>query len=298
MKTKFTGYLILAAVVLFSCNKETSSEPANISSIQQVASQLQAIAVITSTTTQGDSVYVVHTCNANESLDSTQLSSLPAVVLGYLDSTYTGYTAQSAYSVKNSSGVMDGYVVIIQYNSNPVAVKFDATGNFVRVLEQVEGHDLMGKGWHRGGCFDNRDGMHRDTIAISALPSAILSCMGANYPQDTLLHAFVKRNGNYLVVSKNNGLYVTVFDSAAVFIRHDLLQDHHGPVASVAENALPSAISSYLTTTYPGYVFDGAFSVSVSGVVQGYWVMIDSNNTKVAVLFDAAGNFKGVRVLW
>lgn len=63
---------------------------------------------------------------------------------------------------------------------------FDASGILVRVLEQREKGELNGKGWHEGGCFGNRDGHHRDTVAVSALPATIPSYFTTNYPKDTL----------------------------------------------------------------------------------------------------------------
>lgn len=46
-----------------------------------------------------------------------------------------------------------------------------------------------------------------------------------------------------------------------------------------------TTITSYLTTTYPGYVFEKAFSFKQSGIVKGYCVVIDSNsNTRMASL--------------
>ena len=43
---------------------------------------------------------------------------------------------------KIQSGNITGYVVIIQFDGNPVGLKFDASGNFILVLEQREGRDL------------------------------------------------------------------------------------------------------------------------------------------------------------
>ena len=239
----------------------------------------------------------MHVCNPRDSLAALNFSTLPSAITDYLTTNYSGYTAVKAYSTFNSSGTLNGYVVIIQYNGNPVGIKFDASGSFVKVLEQREGHDLQGEGWHRGGCFDHRDGKHRDTVALSALPASVTSYMTTNYPQDTLLSAFVRRNGDYIVISKNNGLFATAFTSSGTFIVHTALPVRDGKISTVTADALPAAVTSYLHTTYPGYVFDKAFAFVLSGQVKGYIVIIDSNNTKYGLLFDASGNFIRVKTI-
>lgn len=297
MKRLIIGSILLIGG-LTSCKKDNSSDVSSTTTIQQAVAQTQSVAVAKSSTTANDSVYVVHTCDRDESRTAIDFSALPATVSTYLNTNYSGYTAIKAFSIKNELGVTTGYVAIIQYNGSPVGIKFDASGNFVRVLEQREGRDLEGdEGWHHGGCFEWRDGHHRDTIALSALPASITSYMATNYPNDTLVQAFKKCDSSIIVISRNNGLFATVFTSAGTFVAHVQIQQHDGQIAPVAETALPATITAYLTTTYPGYVFDKAFSFSKNGVVQNYCVIIDANNTKYALLFDASGNFIRVKVI-
>ncbi len=160
------------------------------------------------------------------------------------------------------------------------------------MLEQRDKQDLDGKGWHEGGCFSNRDGMNKDTVKLSALPSIILSYFSANYPQDTLLRAFQTINKDYVVYSIDNGSFAALFDSTGTFIRRVQLNENQGRARTVvAESALPPAIGNYLTNTYPNYVFEQAFSISKNGTITDYVVCIDENGTKYAVEFDASGNF-------
>jgi len=56
-------------------------------------------------------------------------------------------------------------------------------------------------------------------------------------------------------------------------------------------SALPATAQTYLSTTYPNYVFKQAFEVIQNGTRQGYAVFIDANGTKYALAFDASGNF-------
>jgi len=295
MKYSFKPFIVnlaIGTVVAFSsCQKENLLSQSDTAAIQAAVAQTQAVAVSVSTTTPGDSVYIVGTCPARGHRDSIAFSSLPSSVTSYLTTNYSGYTAQKAFAIKDASETLQGYVAIVTFNGNPVGLKFDASGNFVQVLEQREGHDLLGKGFHEGGCFEHRDGKQRDTVALNALPSAITAYFAANYPADTLIRAAKTREGGYIVLSKNNGVYATIFSSTGTFINRVQAPAPHGNIASIDQSALPANALSYLSSTYPNYVFNKAFSVTVNGVVQGYCVVIEANSTKYAIQFDASGNF-------
>ncbi len=71
-----------------------------------------------------------------------------------------------------------------------------------------------------------------------------------------------------------------------------------GVCISVAQTALPANALSYLTTTYPDYVFEKAFAAYSNNALQGYVVVINENNTKYAVRFDASGNFVSAKTIW
>ncbi len=294
MKTKIKRglyFLPLVFVLFASCKKEYSSD-------NTVAADETVIAVAAGVSSVSDSVYVVNACSKGSKRDTVSQASLPAAISFYLDANYAGYTFGKAYAVKDSAGTLNSYVVIVYYNDKPVALKFDASGSFVKVLEQREKSDLHGgRGWHHGGRFEGRSGSQKDTIALSALPSAILSYMSSDYPSDTLSKAYINKDSSYVVISRNNGLYATVFDAAGNFVKRMQLHSHQGKVQEIEQTALLSVITSYLSTTYPNYVFKKAFSISKSGTLEGYVVLIDANNTKYALLFDAAGSFVKVKTV-
>lgn len=284
----------LLVISFASCQKDGSVNSAavnNLTTSESAITATQAIAVSASTTTSGDSIYVIGTCASHHHTDSVAFSSLPASVATYLTANYPGYTFQKAFTDKDTTGTVTGYVVIIPYNGKPVGLKFDASGAFVKVLEQREGHDLIGHGWHQGGCFDDRGGLKHDTVAISALPAAITSYLAFNYPGDTLVHALRNRDSSYIVLSSNNGAFATVFTSNGTFVQRIQLPWREGHANSIAETALPAPTTTYLSTTYPDYVFKQAFKIVHTGTVKGYVVLIDANATKYAVEFDASGNF-------
>jgi hypothetical protein len=293
MKTKNQNISVIFLILFFtlflaSCKKENSADTSAVSPTS--ISNLQAVAVAAGTTSN-DSIYVIGICVNSHHLDSVSLTNLPATVTDYLTTNYDGYTFQKAFTDKDLSGNTAGYVVIIQYNRNPVGLKFDASGNFIRVLEQREGRDLSGKGWHDGGRFNDRDGRHRDTVALTSLPATVLSYFISNYPGDTLVRAYKNRDSSYVLFSKNNGAFATLFDANGTFIKRAELYEHTGNVAVVDQTTLSTGAQDYLSSTYPDYVFKQAFSFSENGVLLGYVVCIDANGTKYAIEFNASGNF-------
>ncbi len=307
-QTKFnllllTGLAVLT--VLSSCQKngyktnvpDNSAAITAASAIQVAASGVTTTAAVTSSgvvttpvTTSG--IFIVNCYPQGAKRDSlTSITALPDTIAKYLTANYAGYTFQKAFKITGASGSAEGYVVVINFNGKPVGLKFNASGVFVTVLEQREGHDLDGKGWHDGGCFGDRDGGHKDTLAVSALPASIKSYFATNYPTDTLLHVVVNFDATYVVISANKGLFATAFTSGGTFIKRVQIYPHAERHAPVAQADLPATVTTYLTTTYPGYVFDKAFARYLNNVLQGYFVLINTNNTRIVVQFDASGGF-------
>jgi hypothetical protein len=281
------GLLTLLTLVV-SCKKD-ATVPEDAISADLMA---YSLAVAKSSVT-GDSIYVVNACDRGSKLETFDFATLPASITSYLTANFATYTGVKAATVKDRSGAIKGYVAIINFNQKPVGIRFDAAGIFVKVLEQREGADMKrGQGWHHGGHFDDRGGKKKDSIALSALPSAITGYLSSNYGQDTLIKAFRNRDSSIVVISTNNGIFATVFDKNGSFITRFKLPAKPGKPITLPEAALPANVISYLINTYPGYVFKHAFKMTgPAGVTNGYVVFIDSNNTKYAVQFDSSGNF-------
>jgi hypothetical protein len=301
MKTKFTyPILMLLSIlcILSSCKKDagSTSTTSNITSTGTIA-----ITSLASTTTTGttDSVYLVNCFSRHSQKDTVAASALPAAITTYLTTNYSGYTFAKAYKITDSASVVTNYIVVIKYNSSYVGLKFTATGTFVSVLEQMAGVDMKGKGpgWHEGGPFSNRDGKHKDTIALSAIPSVVKIFFTTTYPTDTLLHASITSDSTYILISKNVVLYATAISASGVLIKRTQAEQHGGKHVAVTAANLPVAITTYLTTTYPAYVFDKAFSVSIGGTISGYDVFITANSTHYVVTFDASGTFEKAKVI-
>lgn len=308
MKSKFIyyGLMLLGSIGAFSsCTKDAANTATNATTTAANSALATAVAstgsiAIASISLSGstDSLYLVGCMGKRDKKDTVAFSALPATVGTYLTANYAGYTLKKAFSVKDSAGTLLNYIVAIQFNGNPVGLKFAADGTFVSVLEQRIGDDLKhGRRFHEGGPFGDRNGRPRDTIALSAIPTAVSAYFTANYAADTLLHAFVTHDSTYVLISKNNGLYATVITPTASLVKRALIDNHRGKIASVTEAALPAPATTYLTTTYAGYVFNKAFSISKAGVIQSYDVFITVNNTKYVVAFDAAGTFVAAKAI-
>ncbi len=294
--------LILAAsfttvTLLTSCTKEVSEQEANINpevtSFAVAASQTTGI----SGNTQ-DSVYIMHECKEADERKAVSDTSLPAAISTYLSASYGGYNFHKAFAVYEADdNSLKGYIIIVYYNDKPVALRFNKDGSFRKVLEQREKQDIGGKGWHLGGRFHNRNGMLQDTISIALLPAGVLTYFTTTYSTDTIIKAFEVHQKGYLLLSVNNAAYATAFNASGQFLKRVRLHAHEGKATVVEAAALPAAITTYLTQTYPGYVFNRAFSIAANGTLKGYVVMIDANNTRYGIAFDAQGNFEAAKAI-
>lgn len=278
-----------------SCKKDNSVE----SGTTDTSTAAAAITVAAnSTSASTDSKYIVQPCGRGQVRDSIAASALPASITTYLTANYAGYTFRKAYSIKSSDGIINGYVAIIYFNDKPVGVLFDSNGNFVKVLEQREKGDLDGKGWHQGGRFEDRGAIKKDTVAFSALPSAVTSYLSSNFGTDTLLKAFTNRDSSYLVISKNNGLFASLFDAKGNFVKRVELPSQHAIYQIKEITDLSATITSYLGTAYPNYTLKKAYSMLLNGTVKAYIVIIDANSTRYALEFDSTGTFVRVKTLF
>jgi hypothetical protein len=287
--------IFIFIVGLSSCSKELSRSGPAASSGPGNRSSVIGISVDSAGT---DSIYILQTCSPGYFRDSIASSNLPSAILTFLDSNYSGFNGLRAYIIQDSAGTTGGYVVIINYNNKPVALLFDGSAHFEQVLEQRQSGDLSGAGWHNGGRFQDRNGLQQDSIALGSIPFSILSYMSGNYPQDTLIRAYINIDSSYLLISESNGIFLTVFNSEGLIVKRVALSIPGAIVQSLSQNSLPAAALSYLNNSYPNFVFEEGFSLTLNNIVQGYEVILDANNTKYVVLFDASGNFETAGVIW
>jgi hypothetical protein len=293
--------VLLAAVIAVSfssCKKDQILETDQ----EAALAELGAVAIASTSSVSGvvltsssDSIYAINACKKDKKRTKVAAEALLPAITSYLNANYDGYTFKKAFSITpKESTTIESYVVGIMFNGKPVAIKFSATGAFIQVLELREGGDIKNKKDHRrGGCFDARDKEQRDSIAITALPQVIKQYFATNYSTDTLKGAWVNKDASIIVVSKNKGFFATSFTATGVFIARKSLPPHPGRDKEVAASALPAVVTSYLSTTYPNYVFKKAFA----DTTKGYLVIIDANMTKYAVAFNASGVFVEAKII-
>ncbi|BAU54297.1 hypothetical protein MgSA37_02471 [Mucilaginibacter gotjawali] len=139
------------------------------------------------------------------------------------------------------------------------------------------------------------DGKQRDSVALSALQTAVTTYFTTTYPTDTLLRAFVTPDTTYVLISKDTVLYATNITATGTLISRMKVAPHGS--GRFAQASLPASITTYLTTTYPGYVFQNAFSESDKGSIIGYSVFISANSTNYIIIFNSAGTFVSAKVV-
>lgn len=286
--------LSMALLGLSSCKKDgtfTTDSELQIAKLEAIT--ISRTSVIKGSGVASDSLYAMAACKKGNKKTPVEESALPGSVTSYVSSNYAGYTFQKAFQINNqTTTALDSYIAVIQFNDKPVALKFDANGNFVKVLEIREGRSMRGKGgWHAGGCFDNRDGKQRDTLAINAIPALVKTYMSTTYTTDTIVHAFVNKDQSIIVISKNILFYATAFTPINTFIKRMELPADRAKGRSIEASALPENVSNYLNTTYPNYVFKKAFELKNNNALKGYLILIDANLTKYALHFNANGQF-------
>ncbi|SKB91683.1 PepSY-like domain-containing protein [Daejeonella lutea] len=287
--------LSIALLGMTSCEKENIRGDEELANLKLTAVTISSTAAVTGAKGATDSLYAMDVCKKGDKKVAVEFSALPSAIATYLTANYPGYTFSKAFQIADkTTASVAGFAVGIEFNGKPVAIKFDASGAFVKVLEIREGKSLKGKGFHAGGCFDNRDGKQRDTLALSTLPTAIKSYLTATYSGDTLLHAFVNKDQSVIVISKNVNYFATAFSSSSAFIKRIQLPAFPAKGRSIEASVLPASATLYLSTTYPNYVFKKAFEIKSNNIIKGYLVLIDANLTKYAVHFDANGQFVSV----
>jgi hypothetical protein len=287
-------FLALVSLAFTACNKADQ-----LDNFDNALLQNGAVAVATTESVMGnfnppkDSVYAVGACDREHKRTEVKAADLTAKITSYLNTNYAGYIFIKAFSTTlKSSTTIDSYVVAFHFNGKPVAIRFNAEGNFIKVLELREGNDMRkDRDHHDGGCFDNRDGKQRDSLAIANLPAIIKAYMSTNYPKDTLKGAWINKDLSIIVASKNVTFFGNAFKLDGSFIERNALPSHGGQDKEIQQSALPANVLTYLNTIYPNYGFKKAFSASEKGAVRGYLVIIDANLTKYAVLFDGNGVF-------
>lgn len=138
-----------------------------------------------------------------------------------------------------------------------------------------------------------------NVIDPATLPTVITDYLKANYAGYIIVQADAKVNaagaitGYETLINVGTVQYELEFGPTGIFTKLET-PDGHAEGNGIAQASLLPVITTYLTTTYPGYVFKEAETKLVNGVLTGYKVEIVQNNLRYNVLFDTAGVFVSV----
>jgi hypothetical protein len=296
-------FVILASlVVLSSCKKDFSGTPADSIPVN-ISTGIQAfipmgVALNGFGNYPADSVYVVYPCERDLFRDALPGSALPMSIQDYQTENYDNFNQLNAYTVSDTEGNLKAYISIIRFNNKPVALEFSMDGSFKKILEQREWADLDNDGWHTGGLFEDRDGSNRDHIDPYALPDEIKNYLSANFPEDSLLKAFRTKEDAYLVITKNNGGYVHVFNGNLEPQKYLALCSSSCQMEEIEKSNLASNIQNSLSNTFPNHVFNNANRMIVNNSYMGTMVLINANNTRYAVTFNNNGDMVAKKVVY
>lgn len=296
-------FAIMAALaILSSCKKELSSvsptPTVETTTTSISASTPISVALNGFANTQTDSVYVMYTSDGELFRDEIPAITLPAAVLQYQTENYQQNDQLSAYTISDKDGNLKSYVSIIRYNERPVALEFNFVGSFKKVLEQREWADLDNDGWHIGGLFEDRDGNNRDVVNLNLLPDEIKNYMTNNYPDDIIVRAFQTKEEATIVISKNNGGFANVFNKNLELQKHLSICDVNCQLEDIEKSTVSSKVLTTLSNTFPNYIFNYGDMMNVNGVSMGNLILINANNTRYLVAFDANGKLLSNKVVF
>lgn len=249
--------------------------------------------IVGSSALSTDSIFALRSVPKGYVKTDVALANLPTTVSSYLNTKFVGYTFVKAFSTAVfGTTTVYSYVVAINYNNKPVAIKFLASGDFKAILELREGADLKTNiDQHVGGAYEIRNTALTDSLALSALSATIKTYMTTKNVKDTLKSAWVNKDGTVVLLSKNGLFFGNTFTTAGVSIARVTLPSVGGKDIQVAKTALPLPLLSYLAAAFPNYVYEKAYSFTPSTLVKGFAVVIDANLTKYYALFDHTGVF-------
>lgn len=119
-------------------------------------------------------------------------------------------------------------------------------------------------------------------VALSDLPQSITDFISENYPDKTIVEAWLTDEGEYVVVLADD-LYL-IFNSDGDFIEEYDEKEHRGDRDPIAISELPQSILDYITANYPDAEIKKAYTNE-----NGEYIL--KLNNRWIVIFDADGNF-------
>ena len=141
------------------------------------------------------------------------------------------------------------------------------------------------------------NGSSETVITASQLPAAATTYLTTNFPGYVLVRAEKETSSTGVVryevkFTANGTTREAYFDAAGTLIKVEAKNEGKSGSSnevSVTASQLPAAALTYLTTTFPGYVFVKAEKETSSAGIIRYEVKITVNGAKKEIKFDANG---------
>lgn len=239
--------------------------------------------------------------------DTLPLGTLPDSVRNYILTNYPGATITVVES-ETRHGVKT-YEVEILVGGVRKELYFSATWVFLNLRNGNCGSGGAGGDNHGGGNHGNGGG-GRDSIYNVVIPAATLAQIKASYPSDTVVIGKRELHNSvvtYQVVIKNGStIRFITYDANWVFVSISAGDGNHHDHGNggggnggnggghnevdIAISTIPTAVTTYISTTYAGYTITKAEKETENGVVT-YEVEITKGTTKKWLIFSATWVF-------
>ncbi|MDI9878143.1 PepSY-like domain-containing protein [Flectobacillus longus] len=181
--------LLLMAVVglyMVACQSQDGATPSSDGDLEAIQ--------VSAARTAADSTTKTKCKGKLTPIDST---ALPSKVISYINTNYAG--AQVKFAATDSLGQ---YVVGISLNSTHTGLLFDASGNFIQIIEKYGKKAKL------------------TAVDITTLPASVASYVTTNYAGYTIKKAGTNADGNLFVgIANDTTRVVLVFDSTGTFVK-------------------------------------------------------------------------------
>lgn len=292
---------ILSLVTIFSCQKDLLTEYALTESAIQNASTTGSAADLNSyaIVERGDSTENDSSECHCHNLIPLSPDSLSQTIKNYVASNYVGGSILKAGTASNGN-----VYVMLKTTKGTVVLAFTSNSTFLQICKKYDEDDD-----HDGDNDDDHDSTachchDLNPLPLNSLSQTIKNYVTSNYPSDSIVKAGAASNGKVFVMLKTTlGPVVLVFASDGTFLqickKHGDKDDHDGDdhdkhgdhdklhLTQIDISSLPSAVTSYIASTYPGASIKKA-GTDVNG---SFFILVENNGQAIILIFNADGSF-------
>lgn len=205
---------------------------------------------------------------------------LPAAALTFINERHFDTYVEEVFLVASR-----GFECVL---GNEERLYFDLAGRVLEFRGRVRPNGPFGPNGPHGPCHNPNFGRWQPVRVIN-LPACITDYVAANYP-DATIHRAKSRAGHFVIGI--SGPLLLRFDNNCDFVEEFTpVRPCGGQCNEVAEEALPSAVSSYISANYPNAEFVKACERGGRTVV----FMLNGEGGRLILGFGPEGNLLFVR---